>query len=83
MDVGAMFENFVINEVKKEVDYLDLDYNVNYWRLKSASEVDLILSNASELVGVEIKYSGGTISRAFRNRYPHAKLHLTTHENIM
>lgn len=82
-DSGALFENFVLNEVKKEIDYLDLNYKVNYWRLKSGSEVDLVLSNSKTLLGCEVKYSNGIISKAFQNRYPNAKVHLITSDNIL
>lgn len=82
-DLGALFENFVINEVKKEIDYLELDFKVNYWRLKSGSEIDLVLSNSTIIYGCEIKYSKGKISKAFQNRYPNAKVHLVTGDNII
>ncbi|MEI7578932.1 MAG: ATP-binding protein [bacterium] len=82
-DSGAVFENFIINEVKKEVDYLDLEYKINYWRLKSGSEVDIVLSNSKQLLGCEIKYSNGEISKAFQNRYPQAKTHLITSKNFI
>lgn len=82
-DSGALFENFVINEVKKEIDYLELNYKVNYWRLKSGSEIDLVLSNSQTIFGCEIKYSKGIISKAFQNRYPNAKVHLITSDNVI
>lgn len=82
-DAGAIFENFVINEVKKEIEYLDIDFKANYWRLKSGSEVDLVLSNTHDLIGCEIKYSSGLISKAFQNRYPDAKVHVVTQENMI
>lgn len=77
-DSGAMFENFIITEVKKEIDYLDLDYEIKYWRLKSGSEVDVILHNHKELVGCEVKLNKGKVSRAFRNKYPEAKIHVVS-----
>ena len=81
-DIEAMFENFIISEVKKEIDYFDLNYNVNYWRIKSGSEVDLVLSNNSELHAVEIKINKGSVSKAFTNRYPHATTTVLTVENF-
>jgi len=82
-DAGAMFENFIITEVKKEVSYLDLDYKVNYWRLKSGSEVDLVLRNNKEIIGCEIKLKKGVISKSFENRYKEAKTHIITAENFI
>ncbi len=82
-DSGAIFENFVINEIKKEIDYYDLNYKVNYWRLKSGSEVDLILSNNNELIACEIKQRRGEFSKAFTNRYKNAKTCKITFDNVI
>ena len=82
-DAGAMFENFIITEVKKEISYLDLDYKVNYWRLKSGSEVDLVFHNNKELIGCEVKLTNGIISKAFCNRYKEAKTHIITADNFI
>lgn len=81
-DAGAMFENFIINEIQKENNYLDLKYQMNYWRLKSGAEVDLVLSLHDKLIGCEIKLNAGKISSAFVNRYPHAQTHLLTADNF-
>ena len=81
-DTGAMFENFIINEIRKSIDYSGPDYKINYWRTKSGSEVDLVLSNHKEVIGCEIKYRNGKITKAFSNRYPEAKLHVVTSENF-
>ncbi len=81
-DSGAMFENFIVNEVKKLIDYEDLSYEVNYWRLKSGAEVDLVLSTHNEIIGCEIKMKSGKITPAFTRRYPNAKTHLITIENF-
>ncbi len=72
-DSGALFENFIINEVKKTISYEDLNYKVNYWRLKSGAEVDLVLSNHKDLVGCEIKLTKGKVKESFKSRYPNAK----------
>lgn len=81
-DSGAIFENFIITEIKKIVEYTNSDYSLNYWRLKSGAEVDLVLSNSRELIGSEIKMSKGKVSSAFKDRYPEAKTHVITAENF-
>lgn len=81
-DAGALFENFVFSELKKEISYLNLDYKLNYWRLRSGSEVDLIISRQDELVACEIKLHRGQVATAFSNHYPKAKTHLLTMENF-
>ena len=81
-DSGALFENFIISEVKKEIEYSELDYEVNYWRVKSGYEVDLVLSNKNELNGLEIKLNNGVITKAFTNRYPEAKTLVITQKSF-
>jgi predicted AAA+ superfamily ATPase len=82
-DSGAMFENFIITEVKKEISYLDLDFKVNYWRLKSGAEIDLVLHNHKMLIGCEVKLRKSVLSSSFKNRYPDAKTCVITSENFM
>ncbi len=81
-DGGAIFENFVISEIKKEIYYLDLDYEVRYWRLKAGSEVDLVLLNNSELIGCEIKVRKGKFSKSFSSRFPHSNTHVISSDNF-
>jgi len=81
-DSGALFENFIISEVKKSISYGDMDYKVNYWRLKSGAEVDLVLSNNKNLIGCEIKLSRGKITESFKSRYPKAKTCVVTSGNF-
>lgn len=82
-DSGAMFENFIISEVKKLISYNNLDYRVNYWRLKSGAEVDLVMSNNQRVIGCEIKMSKGKITEAFLSRYPEAETRVITGGNFI
>lgn len=81
-DMGAMLENFIVCELKKIISYNQLDFKLNYWRLKSGSEIDIVLSNANDLYGFEVKLKSGQTSKAFTNRYPDAKTHVITKENF-
>jgi len=82
-DLGAMFENFIISELQKIISYEQLDLKLNYWRLKSGAEVDVVLSNSkNDLYGVEIKHRSGSITTAFTSRYPKAKTRLVNRDNF-
>jgi predicted AAA+ superfamily ATPase len=81
-DRGALFENFIISEILKINTYAKFGYKLNYWRTKQGAEVDLILSRKDELTAVEIKYVRGSVSKAFKNRYPQANLRLLTSMNF-
>lgn len=80
-DKGSLFENFVISEIYKANNYGEYNLNMNYWRIKSGSEVDLIISDNKKLIACEIKYSRGSVSKAFINRYPQANERIITLDN--
>ncbi|MCX6763566.1 MAG: ATP-binding protein [Candidatus Moranbacteria bacterium] len=81
-DKGALFENFFVSEIIKQISYLDENYRFYYWRNKQGSEIDLVLEKREELFAVEIKYQKKTNNRAFANRYPKAKLRMITANNF-
>lgn len=81
-DLGALFENFIISELQKIISYRQLNLKLHYWRLKSGSEVDIVLSSPNELYGIEVKLQSGQFSAAFMNRYPNAKTHIITKANF-
>jgi hypothetical protein len=81
-DKGALFENFIISELIKENSYLDKNYKFFYWRTKQGSEIDLVLENKNEVIGVEIKYKRKNVNKAFKSRYPNAKIRTVTVGNF-
>lgn len=81
-DKGALFENFLISELIKANSYKDTNYKFYYWRTKQGSEIDVVMEKGKELIGVEIKYKKGSINKAFKNRYPEARVKLFTVDNF-
>ncbi|MBI2641447.1 ATP-binding protein [Candidatus Roizmanbacteria bacterium] len=81
-DLGALFENFIISEVHKDNSYLNLDLHLNYWRNKQGAEIDLVFSKRDLLTGIEIKYTKGSITRAFTNRYKKANVLFLNSDNF-
>ena len=81
-DFGAMFENFIIAEIVKTISYENLDFVLNFWRLKSGAEVDIVLSNLKDLYGVEVKYSEGQITKSFKSNYNHAQTRVISRNNF-
>ena len=82
VDKGALFENFIISELIKQNSYLEDNFKFYYWRTKQGSEIDVVLEKGEELIGVEIKYKRRTINKAFKNRYPQAKVKMVTINNF-
>lgn len=81
-DYGALFENFVINELQKINAYDAHRFSFYYWRTKAGSEVDLVLDKDGKQEAIEIKTRGGSVSHAFKNSYPDARAHVLTLQNI-
>lgn len=83
-DAGELFENFLVNEAFKANLYLNSGYNLNYWRTKQGSEVDLVLSQTNKLLGIEIKLGTerATGLTALVNHYPKAQTKIVTGENF-
>jgi len=55
---GALLENFVLMELRKQAGWSQTQPQFFYWRTASGQEVDLVLEDAAgRLVGVEVKAS--------------------------
>ncbi len=81
-DRGSLFENFIISELVKQDSYSDKNFKFYYWRTKQGSEIDMVLEKGNEIIGVEVKYKRKAINKAFKNRYPEAKIRLITADNF-
>lgn len=60
-EFGKAFEHFIVMEILAHRSYKDLGYDVNFWRLKSGLEVDLVLGRGE--VAIEVK-GGNRIDKA-------------------
>lgn len=81
-DRGALFENFIIGELVKQDSYSDKNFKFYYWRTKQGSEIDVVMEKGNDLIGVEVKYKRKAGNKAFKNRYPEAKIRLVTADNF-
>lgn len=61
---GALFENFVINEILKNQLNRNLHPKNYFWNAAGAHEIDLLLDQGGRLIPIEIK-SGRTINTHF------------------
>ncbi len=85
-DVGALWENFMISERMKYLNYNKIRANRFFWRTKAQQEVDYLEEREGNLYGYEFKWnplSKGKITKAFTNAYPNAITQLITNENYM
>lgn len=77
---GRLFEQFVILEAKRMIDYKQSEANIYFWRTNHGGEVDLLIEKHGKVKSAfEIK-SSGVISgahlsglRSFHKDHPHAE----------
>jgi len=65
-DNGAIIENAIFSQFKKQNDELE----IKYWRTKGGAEVDFIIEKAQEIIPIEVKYSklrSPNITLGFKN----------------
>src|SRR3989338_8928 len=55
-DVGKLWENFLIAERMKKLQYEQKIFSLYFWRLSSGAEMDLIEETEGKLHGFEFKY---------------------------
>ncbi len=70
-DIGAIWENWVISEIAKENILTGNKKNLYFWRSRSGSEVDLIITENKSLRACEIKWKEKKYrsNQAFTNVY--------------
>lgn len=71
-DQGALFENFIVSEKKKRLNYDGFYGSVHYWRNKQQAEIDYLELNEGEITAYEIKYNPKrkvTFTKSFTDKY--------------
>lgn len=59
-DVGQLWENFLISERKKRMEYNGSFSSHFFWRLQTGAELDLVEETGGKLHGFEFKFSSKT-----------------------
>lgn len=83
-DAGGLFENFMINEIRKQNIYKGFYANVYFWRNTEQKEIDLILEKDNHLHLFEFKWNPlktPRLTRAFSNIYSHFSYEVVSQEN--
>lgn len=82
-DIGAMWENFVIAERKKESNFVGNLRKLYFWRTYDGQEVDLVEEKEGKLHGFEIKWGKTKKNppKAWRDNYPEASWKVINKEN--
>ncbi len=84
-DVGALWENFLISERMKYLDYDGKWVNSWFWRTKEQKELDLIEEGNGRITGYEFKWNPRgqiKIPKQFSTNYPDAEVKIITPANF-
>lgn len=65
---GQVFETFVVNEIRKQLSWLDTSISLYHYRTHQGKEIDLVLENKQqEIIAIEIKASQKITSAMSKN----------------
>lgn len=85
-DLGALWENFIVNERRRKLDYARMERKDYFWRTYDQQEIDRIEVDAEGVPeGFECKWREQSWHppTAWSKAYPDAKVHLVHHKNFM
>ena len=85
-DIGLLWENFVISERIKYLDYNKIYSNYWFWRTKEQKEIDWIEERNGQIFAFEFKRNPQqktTIPKSFLNAYPESHFEVINKENII
>ncbi|GHT15738.1 ATPase [Bacteroidia bacterium] len=84
-DRGALWENFVIAERMKQLNYNEIYANSWFWRTKDQSEIDYLEEKDGQISAFEFKYNANKkvkINPSFTNSYDVKNVEVITPKNI-
>jgi predicted AAA+ superfamily ATPase len=84
-DKGALWENFVMNERLKFIEYHQLNIQSYFWRARQGGEIDLLEKKNDQLQAYEIKWNPQSKFKmpiSFSNRYEASFMGIHT-DNIL
>jgi predicted AAA+ superfamily ATPase len=85
-DQGQLWENFIIAERIKFLNYSRRKVNFWFWRTSDQVELDWVEEENGEIRGFEFKYGitlKAKIPKAFTSNYPDAKTKIITPQNML
>lgn len=72
-EMGKLYEQLVVNEIRKQLAYSEIPHTINFSRNYSGSEVDLVIEAEVGLIPVEIKMGTGKIKGLYDFMEKHSK----------
>jgi predicted AAA+ superfamily ATPase len=84
-DMGSLFENFLVAERIKYLQYHRMWHNVWFWRTTAMQEIDLIEEGDGKLSAYEFKWNQkrkAKVPKSFAEHYPEANFSIITPDNM-
>jgi predicted AAA+ superfamily ATPase len=83
--VGELWENYVVSERYKRLEYKRQTVNSYFWRAYDKKEIDLVEEQKGELSGYEIKWKNVPVKipRDWKASYPTADFSVIHRENYL
>lgn len=84
-DAENLFENFVINEMRKQNEYQQVYANFYFWRTTDQKEIDLVIEKDNFLHTYEIKWNPNkkaTLTKSFSNIYQNYTFEIIHKDNF-
>ncbi|WP_310589330.1 ATP-binding protein [Dyadobacter sp. CY327] len=84
-DIGALWENFIISERMKFINYQGIWANTYYWRTKDQTEIDYLEESDGKLNAYEFKWNSKAkshFSKVFSNAYPDSTFKVIHKDNF-
>jgi predicted AAA+ superfamily ATPase len=85
MDVGALWENYIISERYKFMVNRDIDFNRYFWRTTQQQEIDYMEEIQGLFYAYEFKWNPlrkSFLSKTFANAYPHSEFQVINPDNM-
>jgi predicted AAA+ superfamily ATPase len=84
-DKGQLWENYIVIERLKKLEYLRQERKSWFWRTYDRKEIDLVEEGDGKLNGYEIKYQSKNVKppKDWNRSYPEAGFDLISHNNYL
>ncbi len=84
VDVGALWENFIVSERLKKQEYARILSNNYFWRTYERQEIDLVEERGGRLYGYEIKHGKAKpgAPSLWKKNYPDASYQVVSRQNF-
>ncbi|MBW6534871.1 MAG: ATP-binding protein [Mariniphaga sp.] len=83
-DTGSLWENYLISERRKKIEYDRLYCNTYFWRTTRQQEIDYIEEYDEKISAFEFKWNitrKSSVPKTFQKAYPNADFQVITPEN--